>query len=109
MSNSKVSKMLNGIKISLTNHSPEILTGIGIAGMITATILAVKATPKAIKLLDARKEELNKANFNKEIEKDCSLRDYKEKNKLGFKETFKTAWKCYIPSAVTCLRKYQHP
>ena len=26
-------------------HSPEILTGIGIAGMITTTVLAVKATP----------------------------------------------------------------
>ena len=27
-------------------HSPEILTGIGIAGMITTTVMAVKATPK---------------------------------------------------------------
>lgn len=28
-------------------HSPEILTGIGIAGMTAAAVMAVKATPKA--------------------------------------------------------------
>ena len=31
----------------LIKYSPGILTGIGIAGMIGATFMAVKATPKA--------------------------------------------------------------
>ena len=34
--------------MALQKHSPEILTGIGIAGMVTTTILAVRATPKAV-------------------------------------------------------------
>jgi len=33
-------------------HEPELLVGVGIAGMISSTILAVKATPKALKLLE---------------------------------------------------------
>ena len=45
-----VSKIMKDIKITMSKRSPEILTGLGIAGMITTTVLAVKATPKAIKL-----------------------------------------------------------
>ena len=86
---------------SLSNHSPEILTGIGIAGMITSTVLAVKATPKAMVLLEEKKEEINKKNFNNHLERDYSLKDHKELDKLDFKTTVKTVWKCYIPTAVT--------
>jgi len=64
-----------------SKHSPTILTGVGIAGMITTTVLAVAETPKAMRMIeDAKKakgEELTK------------------------KEVMKTTWKCYIPDAVT--------
>ena len=36
------------IRIGLRKHSSEILTGLGIGGMITTTVMAVSATPKAI-------------------------------------------------------------
>ncbi len=62
-------------------HSPEILTGLGIAGMITTTVLAVKATPKAILLMEDAKEELGKSE-------------------LTPAETVKATWKCYAPAAV---------
>ena len=39
------------------NHSPTILTCIGAAGVIMTAVLAVKATPKAIELLDEAKDE----------------------------------------------------
>lgn len=45
----------NAVKKSTIKHSPEILTGIGIAGMVTTTVMAVRATPKALELL--KKEE----------------------------------------------------
>ena len=45
----------NAVKKSTIKHSPEILTGIGIAGMVTTTVMAVRATPKALDLLE--KEE----------------------------------------------------
>lgn len=93
-------QFFKNISSTLTKHSPEILTGFGIAGMITSTALAVKATPKAIELIEARKEELNKKTFDENIDSDYSLKNHKELNSLGFKETVKTVWKCYIPTAV---------
>ena len=68
--------------MAMKKHSPEILTGIGIAGMITATVAAVKSTPKALSLIKEKKEEQNT-------------------EKLTAVETVKTVWYCYIPSAVS--------
>ena len=85
MNKANMADLLKGFKMAVSKHSPEILTGLGIAGMITSTVLAVKATPKALELVKERKEEL----------------DYEETDKLPVAETVKAAWKCYIPAAVT--------
>lgn len=80
--NSKINNVIKSTKCFLGKHSPEILTGIGIAGMVTSTVLAVKATPKALVLLEeARTNE------------DGTLED-----KLTIIETVKVAWKPYIPA-----------
>lgn len=50
-------KMRFKTKVFFHNNSPTILTCIGAAGMIATTVLAVKATPKALKLLEEAKEE----------------------------------------------------
>lgn len=81
MNKQTVTNALKGVEKALKKHSPEILTGIGIAGMIATTITAVKATPKALRLID-----------QKEI---------KENKRLTTTEVIKTTWKCYIPAAVT--------
>ena len=52
-----LSGMFKGTKKAIIKHSPEILTGVGIAGMITTTVLAVRATPKAMQLIDAKEYE----------------------------------------------------
>ena len=82
MGKSNITNIIKGIKASISRHSPEILTGIGIAGMVTTTILAVKATPKAIKLIEAEKRA-------------------KHVDALSPVDTVKTVWKCYIPAAMT--------
>lgn len=97
----KVPKLARGLKVSLAKHSPEILTGIGIAGMMTSTFLAVKATPKALMLIEKRKGELDDEYFDKQMNKDGDLRNLKEVKKLNFSDTIKVTWKCYIPAAVT--------
>ena len=79
---SKFKSMFNNVKHNLDKHSPELLTGIGISCGITATVLAVKATPKAMILIDEKKEEL-------------------ETEKLPGVEIVKTTWKCYIPAAIS--------
>ena len=68
----------------LTKYSPGILTGIGIAGMIGATFMAVKATPKALYLIETKKEEA-------------------EVEELTTVETIKTCWACYIPATLTTV------
>lgn len=84
MDKSSVSTFFKGVGTSLSKHSPEILTGIGIVGMVSTTIMAVKATPKALQLCDQL-----------EIEK---LEQNEEPKKIDY---VKAAWKCYIPAAVT--------
>ena len=80
-----LSNIAKGVRTAMKKHSPEILTGIGIAGMITTTVMAVKATPKALVLIE-----------DKKIENDT--------DKLTPVETIKATWTCYIPAAVTgCL------
>lgn len=75
------SDFLNRTKLTLSKHSPEILVGIGIAGMFTTTVLAVRATPKAVRLIEDKKQESHAEMSKKEI--------------------VATTWKCYIPAAVT--------
>ena len=82
MNKQTLSKVARDVRVSLSKHSPEILMGIGIAGMITTTVLAVKATPKAVRLLEEKKHEL-------------------ETDTLAPVEIVKTTWKCYVPAAVS--------
>ena len=42
----------------LKKHAPEIITGVGITASIASTILAVKETPKAMKITESLKENL---------------------------------------------------
>lgn len=83
MNTQALSKFARDIRVSLSKHSPEILMGMGIAGMITTTVLAVKATPKAVQLLEEKKNDL-------------------EVESLPPVEVVKTTWKCYVPAAVSC-------
>lgn len=84
MSKEKFTGLVNNVKKVVIKRSPEILTGIGIAGMISAGILAVRTTPKALELIREREDEL-------------------KVEKLPVGETVKATWKCYIPAVSTCI------
>ena len=81
MGKHSLSSIAKSVRTAMKKHSPEILTGIGIAGMITTTVMAVRATPKALILIEEKKNEL-------------------ETDQLSRKEIVKTAWPCYIPAAI---------
>ena len=66
----------NNIITKATEKSPEILVGMGLAGMLTSTVLAVKATPKALDILAQEDEDLTNL------------------------EKVKKTWKCYIPATI---------
>lgn len=85
MNKLNMAALFKDVRMTVSKHSPEILTGLGIAGMITTTILAVKATPRALDLIEDKKEEL----------------ELKPSEKLHPIEVVKASWKCYIPAAIT--------
>lgn len=84
MGKTNLATITKDVRKFASKRSPEILTGIGIAGMITTTILAVRATPKALELIEEQKEE-------------------ESVDELSSFEVVKVAWKPYIPAMVTCV------
>lgn len=82
MAKPNVQHFIKSVRTSIVKHSPEILMGFGIAGWMTGTVLAVKATPKAVRCIE-------EATYEKEDD-------------LTPLEIVKATWKCYIPAAVTC-------
>lgn len=84
MSKANLANLTTNIRQFVSKRSPEILTGIGVAGMITTTVLAVKATPKALELIEEKKSE-----------------DWVDE--LRPIDVIKVAWKPYIPAIVTCI------
>lgn len=99
MNKPNVTKFLADIHKGISKHSPEILTGIGIAGMITTTILAVKATPKALILIEEEKRKQNRELL--EEAKQNNSENCARVDRLKPLEAVKVAWKPYVPAAVT--------
>ena len=78
------SQGLKVIQMGIKKNAPGILTGLAIVAGIGATVSAIKATPKALELIEAKKEEL-------------------QVDKLTPMETVKTTWKCYVPTVVSSV------
>lgn len=83
MNKPNVSNLIKGARIFVDKHTPEILVGFGVAGMLTTTVLAVRSTPKALALIEEEKRK-------------------RDVDKLPAIDVVKVAWKPYVPSAVTC-------
>ena len=77
--------MTNDIDRFMVKRAPELLMGSAIACFLGSTIAAVIATPKAMKAIEEKKEEL-------EIEPE---------EPLSVKETVKATWKLYLPTVLT--------
>lgn len=86
MTKETLTKFAKSLKGMATKRSPEIFTGIGIAGMITSVFLAGKATVKAVRIA----EGLDRIDRN--------TYDVVRPTK---KEVIKACWKLYIPVAFT--------
>ena len=72
-----IKKIRDNVVNTISDKSPEILIGFGLAGMLTSTVLAVKATPKALDIL-AEQEDRELSKIDK----------------------VKLTWKCYAPAAI---------
>ena len=75
-------KFLTNLNAFRIKHEPEILMSIGLAGLTFSVVWGVKATIKAVKICDKKKEETGR-------------------DKLTKKEIFKLTWKTYLPVAIS--------
>lgn len=98
MDKKKMSNIVYDVKKTIGKHSPGILTGLGIAGMVLTTVLAIKATPKAVNIIEKEQKHKYKELQNNPTDECLSDR----KMRLTPIEVIKVTWKCYLPSAVTC-------
>lgn len=107
MNKTKATNFFKGVQNTLTKYSPEILMGIGIAGMITTTVIAVKSTPKALSLMDKELKRQNK-ELADEAERNGEAM-FAEIAKLKPIDVLRVTWKCYIPTvtigaaSIACL------
>lgn len=86
----KITGLKNSVKVVgelARQNSPSILTGLSVAGLVATTVMAVKATPKALSIL-----------FEKEII-DPYGEFYTPLDKKTFKIIVKSTWKVYAPAA----------
>lgn len=79
-----IQKTARTTRVFLTKNSPTILTGVSVAGLVSTSVMAVRATPKALHLLEMEK----------------SHRVSKNKPKMTKLDTVKCTWKCYIPAVI---------
>ena len=99
MSKINLSSATKQIAGTLKRKSPELLTGMGI-GLGACTVgLAVKATPKALILMEEKKREIN--NDILAEAKAIGQTECERVDKLKPLDVMKVTWKCYIPAAVT--------
>ena len=73
----------------LRKASPTILTCIGAVGVVATAVLAVKATPKALRLIEIAEDHRHDDDPNWTW------------SPLTKTEIIKTTWKCYVPAVVT--------
>lgn len=87
----------NIIKEGVTNvgkfigeNYPALLTGFGIGGFGTAVIFGIRATPRAIELIDQKAYEIEPCEEQRSVSENLSI--------LTPREIVAATWKCYIPT-----------
>ena len=80
-------KWLKNLGVIISKNSPTILTGMAVGGLITTVILAVKATPKALELIEKEMRREYEISGTNDIIYNISNKDIA-----------KITWKCYIPA-----------
>lgn len=89
---------------SVEKHAPEILTGIGVAGFVTTTVLAVKVTPKALDEIDNERRQRKQDILEKlpaTVDEDVKNEQIMIASKFTPIDYVKCTWKLYTPVVIT--------
>lgn len=92
-------------EMKVRKHSPEILAGVGVVGVVGSFVMACKATTKLNDILDESKEQLDKI---KEVAADPAYtdkydeHDAKSDTTITYVQTGMKVAKLYAPSVILC-------
>jgi hypothetical protein len=107
MNTSSIKAVATNVTQVVSKNSPVILTGLGTVGVLTTVIFAVRATPKAIGLLDDAASD----KFSETVQSDESYYSWIGSHHPEFEvtpyfdvleptEILKATWKVYLPVAI---------
>lgn len=97
----EIKKMINKVKFNVVKHSPEILMGIGIAGVITSTVLACRSTLKVKDILEDKETNMNNVKeVLSEGREDYTEEDARKDKTIIMTTTAIRIMKLYAPSVI---------
>ena len=99
----KMIKMYNNSKNVVEKHSPEILAGVGVVGVVASTVMACKATMKLNDILEESKEtrdKIREVESNPRYEEQYSHEDAKKDLVINYTQTAMKVAKLYAPAVI---------
>lgn len=97
---SNASRMTSRAGVVLKKASPEILTGIGIVGVLAGTVLACKATLKADEVLDEHQNMIDRIHNAADVSEEYAETNQKRDTAVAYGHTALNFAKLYAPSAI---------
>ena len=97
----KFVNVYNGVKGKVEKHSPEILMGVGVVGIVTGTVMACKATMKLNDILEEAQETRDKIKevaSNPNYEDKYTEEDAKKDLTINYVQTGVKVAKLYAPA-----------
>ena len=99
----KMIRMYNNTKNGVQKHSPEILAGVGVVGVVASTVMACKATMKLNDILEESKEtrdKIREVESNPRYEEQYSHEDAKKDLTINYTQTAMKIAKLYAPAVI---------
>ena len=101
----KLMKTYKKVELKAIKHSPEILAGVGVVGVVGSLVMACKATTKLSDVLGESKEQLDKIKevaADPAYEEKYSQDDAKKDTTITYVQTAMKVTKLYAPSVILC-------
>lgn len=101
----KLMKTYKKVELKAIKHSPEILAGVGVVGVVGSLVMACKATTKLSDILEDSKEQLDKIKevaADPAYEEKYSQDDAKKDTTITYVQTAMKVTKLYAPSVILC-------
>lgn len=101
----KLMKTYKKVELKAIKHSPEILAGVGVVGVVGSLVMACKATTKLSDVLEESKEQLDKIKevaADPAYEENYSQDDAKKDTTITYVQTAMKVTKLYAPSVILC-------